>query len=83
MPTPSPSRTCWLPWELRVADHLADGSKTADQLARQIGADADALHRALRAAAVVGIVRLDRTGRFHETRLTRPLRTAHPSAAGE
>jgi hypothetical protein len=69
--------------ELGVADHLADGPKRADQLAPLIGVDADALHRALRAAAVVGIVRLDRSGRFHETRLTRPLRTGHPSAAGE
>jgi hypothetical protein len=69
--------------ELGVADHLADGPKTAEQLARLIGADADALHRALRAAAVVGIVRLDRAGRFHETRLTQPLRTGHLSSAGE
>jgi hypothetical protein len=69
--------------ELGVSDHLADGPKTADQLARLIGADADALHRTLRAAAAVGIVRLDQAGRFHETRLTRPLRTGHLSAAGE
>jgi hypothetical protein len=69
--------------ELGVADHLADSPKTAADLARVTDADADALHRALRAAAVVGIVRLDRAGRFHETRLTRPLRTGDLSAAGE
>jgi hypothetical protein len=69
--------------ELGVADQLVHGPKTADQLAPLIGADTEALQRVLRASAVVGIVRLDRAGRFHETRLTRPLRTGHPSAAGE
>ncbi len=69
--------------ELGVADHLAAGSKTAKELADLAQCDADALYRILRAAAVVGIVRLDATGRFHATRLTMPLRTHDPSAAAD
>src|SRR5262249_25365307 len=69
--------------ELGVADHLADGPKTAKELAGLVQSDADALHRALRAAAVVGIVRLDAAGKFHATRLTTPLRSHDPSATAD
>jgi hypothetical protein len=64
--------------ELRIADHLVDGPKSAAELATAVECDADALHRALRAAAVSGLVRLDRRGRFHATRLTRALATDAP-----
>jgi O-methyltransferase domain len=64
--------------ELGIADQLADGPRTATELAVAAQCDADALHRALRAAAVTGIVRLDRTGRFHATRLTRALTSDAP-----
>ena len=69
--------------ELGVADHLADGPKTAQELASLVQGDADALHRALRAATVVGIVRLDTAGKFHATRLTMPLRSHDPGAAAD
>jgi hypothetical protein len=69
--------------ELGVADHLADGPRSAEELAAQIGCDADALHRLLRAGAVFGMVRLDGSGRFRATRLTKVLRANHPSAAAE
>jgi hypothetical protein len=69
--------------QLGIAEHLAGGPKSADQLAALVGADAHALHRALRAAAVIGIVRADRSGRFHATRLIAPLRAGDPSAAGD
>jgi hypothetical protein len=69
--------------ELGIADHLGDGPKTAKELAGLIQGDADALHRALRAAAEVGIVRLDAAGTFHATRLTIPLRSQDPSAAAD
>jgi hypothetical protein len=69
--------------ELGVADQLCEGPKTAEELAPLAGAEIDALHRALRAAATVGLVRIDRSGRYHATRLTTPLRTGHPSAAGD
>ena len=60
--------------ELGVADALGDGRATATELAPRVGADADALHRLLRAAAVDGIVRADRRGRFRLTRQGRSLR---------
>jgi len=69
--------------ELGVADHLAAGPKTAQQLADLVQGDADALHRVLRAAAAVGIVRLDAAGTFHATQLIMPLRTHDPSAAAD
>jgi hypothetical protein len=64
--------------ELGVADHLARRPLTAAELAPRVGADADALHRVLRAAAVDGIVRLDRRGRFRLTRVGRVLRSDDP-----
>jgi hypothetical protein len=64
--------------ELGIADQLAEGPKTASELAVTLACDADALHRALRAAAVTGLVRLDRTGRFHATRLSRALTSDAP-----
>jgi hypothetical protein len=69
--------------ELGVADHLDARPKTAQELAGLVQGDADALHRILRAAAVVGVVRLDGAGRFHATRLTNPLRTHDPTAAAD
>jgi hypothetical protein len=67
--------------ELGVADRLSKGPATAQELASLVNADVDTLHRVLRAAAVAGIVRLDRAGRFHSTRLTRPLQDRDRSAA--
>ena len=40
---------------LRVADHLASGARTADDLAEATGTQADALYRVLRLLASVGI----------------------------
>src|SRR6476469_1747800 len=61
--------------ELRVADLLAQRPQTAEELASQLNVNADALHRVLRAAAVEGLVKLDRRGRFKLGRLGHPLRT--------
>ncbi|HEX8102369.1 MAG TPA: methyltransferase [Solirubrobacteraceae bacterium] len=61
--------------DLGVADELAAGAATAAELAPRVGADADTLHRVLRAAAVDGVVRLDRRGRFKLTRLGRTLKS--------
>jgi hypothetical protein len=61
--------------ELGVADALGDERRTAAELAPELGADADMLHRLMRAAAVQGIVRLDRRGRFRLTHLGRALRS--------
>ena len=61
--------------ELGVADELAGGPLTAVDLAPRVEADADTLHRLLRAAAADGLLRLDRHGRFGLTRLGRTLRS--------
>lgn len=59
--------------ELGIPDELASGPKSADDLATTLHCDADAIHRALRMGAVHNLVRLDRMGRFHATRLTKAL----------
>jgi len=69
--------------ELGIADHLSTGPKDASELSALAGCDAGALHRALRAAAVFGLVRLDRCGRFHSTRLLRQLRSDGPARAAD
>jgi hypothetical protein len=61
--------------ELGVADELGGDRLTAAELAPRMNADADALHRLLRAAAVDGLLRMDRRGRFRLTRLGRTLRS--------
>lgn len=60
--------------QLGIADRLAEDPKTAAELAAEIGADADALHRTLRALAASDIFRLDRQGRFANNRLSNALR---------
>jgi len=69
--------------ELGVPDELASGPKTADELAITLHSDADALHRALRMGAVHNLVRLDRQGRFHATRLTKALTSDAPYASDQ
>jgi len=66
--------------ELGIPDQLAGGPKTAPELASTLRCDADALHRALRMGAVHGLVRLDKRGRFHATRLTKALAGDAPYA---
>jgi O-methyltransferase len=61
--------------ELGVADALGRDRLTATELAKRLDVDADALHRVLRWAAVEGLVRVDRRGRFRLTRLGRTLRS--------
>ena len=61
--------------ELGVADALGGERRTAAELAPEVGADPDMLHRVMRAAAVHGIVQLDRRGRFRLTHLGRALRS--------
>lgn len=50
--------------ELKVADALADGPLTIDDLASRVGADADALARLLRALIGEGIFTRRRDGRY-------------------
>ncbi|MEU1409330.1 methyltransferase [Streptomyces sp. NPDC005728] len=58
-----------------IADHLADGPRSADELARAAGVDGPYLYRLLRFLATKGVFREDEEGRFHLTALAEPLRT--------
>ena len=64
--------------ELGVADVLAKGPATAEELAGRLGVNADALHRLLRALAVTDAFDLDSHGRFSLGRTGQALRSDHP-----
>lgn len=69
--------------DLGVADALADGPLSGEQLAVRVGADTDALRRLLRALIGVGIFRRRRDGRYALNPLAETLRTDAPvSMAG-
>jgi hypothetical protein len=53
--------------DLRIADALASGPRQVEDLAREVGADADALHRILRALASEGIFAEDERRVFRNT----------------
>ena len=65
---------------LGIADHLEAGPLTADTLARETGADPDALFRALRALAAGGVFTLLEGGRFENNRASRALRADGPGS---
>jgi hypothetical protein len=66
--------------ELGVPDFVEAGPKSADELARQIGADPSALYRLLRATASLGVLSEGADGKFSQTPLSSVLRTnAKPS----
>ncbi|MFL5760070.1 MAG: methyltransferase [Thermomicrobiales bacterium] len=68
---------------LGVADLLADGTRTSDELAVATGTNPDALYRLLRALASVGVLREEDGRRFALTELGACLRTDAPdSVAG-
>lgn len=59
---------------LRLADELAAGPSTADEVARRVGSDPNATFRLLRALAGQGVFTLRRDGRFALTGVGRALR---------
>src|SRR6185437_2371675 len=65
---------------LGVADRLAAGARTAPELARELGTDADALFRLLRAVASLGVLSRDREGRFALTAVGERLRSDVPGS---
>ncbi|MBL8896216.1 MAG: hypothetical protein JNM84_01250 [Planctomycetes bacterium] len=67
---------------LGVMDELRRPT-TAAEIAGRLGLDADRLFRVLRAATQMGLVTLDRRGRFTATRIGRVLRSDHPSQSRE
>ena len=66
--------------ELGVPDLLADGDRTADDLAETCGADPSALYRLLRALASLGILHEADGRRFSLTELGWPLRSDVPGS---
>lgn len=64
--------------DLRVADHLADGPRTVEELAELTGSHAPTLARALRALACRGVFAEVCPGVFGLTDLAEPLRSDHP-----
>lgn len=68
----------WLVAELGIADLLADGPRDVADLARDAGADEDALFRVLSPLAHDGILARVGSRGFALTSLSEPLRTDHP-----
>jgi O-methyltransferase domain/Dimerisation domain len=60
--------------ELRVADALADGPRPVEEVAREVGADPDTLHRLLRALASDGVFAEEERGVFRNTSASELLR---------
>ena len=64
--------------KFRIADLVADGPKTADELARSSSAHAPSLRRLLRALTSLSIFQEDDDGRFRQSPLSDALRCDHP-----
>jgi hypothetical protein len=65
---------------LKVADYLASGPQSADDLAAMTGTLRDPLRRVLRGMAGLGLLEELDDGRFQLTELAQPLRTDHPQS---
>lgn len=66
--------------ELRIADLLAEGPRTAAELAELTSTDASALARVLRTAAAVGLVAEEPDGRWAITPVSEKLRSDLPDS---
>ncbi len=66
--------------KLRIADHLADGPKTASELATTTKTDAKSLNRVLRALASIGLFQTDEQGRYHINEYSQLMRTGVPGS---
>ena len=66
--------------QLRLADHLADGPKTAEQLAGATTTHAPSLYRLLRTLACHGVFSEDDSHKFSLTPLAEPLRSDVPGS---
>jgi hypothetical protein len=74
------SQMIYVAARLGIADQLAGGPKTADQLAQATGAHALSLYRLLRALASLGIFSEGEEGRFTLTPLAETLRADVPAS---
>src|SRR5215471_8750594 len=75
------SQIVYLAARLDLADHLAAGRKSADELAEVTGTHAPSLFRLMRTLAHLGILEQDGINRFGLTPLGEALRTGAPGCA--
>jgi hypothetical protein len=66
--------------QMKLADQLAEGPKTADELALSIAADAPSLYRVMRTLCGIGLFTEDSGHRFSLTPLGEALRTGTPGS---
>jgi hypothetical protein len=76
----APARAIGIAAELRIADLLADGAKTADELALKTNSHARSLYRLLRACASVGVFSEDTDKRFNLSPMADFLRSDNPQS---
>jgi hypothetical protein len=74
------SQLVYVAAKLGIADVLAEGPLTVEQIAARVGAYGPHLRRVLRALASLGIFAADSHDRFHLTRLAQTLRSDHPQS---
>src|SRR5262245_14538852 len=75
------SQIVYVAAKLNLADHLAHGPRTAEQLAGPTETHTDALHRFMRTLAGLGILKEDAEHRFALTPLGDALKTGAPGSA--
>ena len=66
--------------KLGVADHLRHGTKNAEELAKEVGANPEALFRLMRHLAAIGVFTQDESGKFGLTPLGELLCTDNPES---
>ena len=66
--------------ELGIADHLERGPHTGEELARAVGADADALDRLCQFLVARGLLGRTKDGRFRNNAVSDTLRASHPQS---
>ncbi|WP_079434783.1 methyltransferase [Zoogloea sp. LCSB751] len=74
------SRALYVAARLDMAGVLGEGMLEASQIARQVGADADAIGRLLRMLVSAGVFDVDAEGRFRNNRVSACLRGDHPQS---
>lgn len=75
------SRIVYVAAKINLADHLAAGPKSADELAGPTGTHAPALYRLMRTLASLGVLTEDIPHRFSLTPMGEALRTGAPGSA--
>ncbi len=74
------SQALYVAAKLGIADLLADGPKTTEQLAKASSTDAPSLYRVLRALASIGVFTEHDKGTFAMTATAEPLRSDAPNS---